>query len=126
SFIHPVDGVAIPASLAADLRTRTVAALAVMPGHTVATHLTAAALRGWALPRNLPVPVIVCTDGEAPHLDRRGVYVRRCEIPARHRTTLDGIPVASAEWTIIELAETLSLIDLVTVIDSALLAGHTT
>ena len=126
AFAHPVDGVAIASSQADDLRIRTAAALRVMPPGTVATHLTAAALRGWAIPRGLAVPVIVCTDGDAPHLDRRGVYVRRCAIPPRHRTVLDGIAIASAEWTIAELAETLALIDLVTVIDSALAAGHTT
>jgi len=125
SFAHPVNGVATAAS-ATDLRTRTLAALRVMPRDAVATHMTAAALRGWALPRGLDVPVIVCTDGDAPHLDRRGVYVRRCAIPPRHRTSLDGVAIASAEWTVVELAETLSLLDLVTVIDSALAAGDTT
>lgn len=125
SFAHPVAGVATAAS-ATDLATRTRAALRVMPAGTVATHLTAAALRGWALPRGLEVPVILCTDADAPHLDRRGVYVRRCGIPDRHRAAVGGIPAASAEWTVVELAETLSLLDLVTVIDSALAAGHTT
>jgi len=126
SFAHPVDGVAIAASQSSDLQTRTLAALRVMPPDAVATHVTAAALRGWALPRGLHVPVVVCTDGDAPHLDRRGVYVRRCAIPPAHRTVVCGIAMASAEWTIIELAETLALVDLVVVIDSALAAGHTT
>lgn len=126
SFSHPVNGVAVAASESDDLRTRTLAALMVMPGNAVATHLTAASLRGWAIPRGITVPVIVCTDGEAPHLDRRGVYVRRCEISPRHRTIVNGIAIASAEWTIVELAETLTLLDLVIVIDSALAAGHTT
>lgn len=126
SFAHPVDGVAVRAADADLLSVRTAAALAVMPAGTVATHLTAARLRGWWLPQTREGPVIVCTDGDAPHHDRRGVYVRRCAISTRHRTTLRGIAVASAEWTIIELAETLSFIDLVIVIDSAIAAGDVT
>ncbi|WP_286929139.1 MULTISPECIES: hypothetical protein [Aeromicrobium] len=126
SFAHPVNGVAVASSESDDLRTRTIAALRVMPTDAVATHLTAAVLRGWTVPRGVRIPVIVCTNGEAPHLDRRGVYVRRCAIPARHRTAAGGVAIASPEWTVIELAETLSLVDLVTVIDSALAAGHTT
>src|SRR5690606_31575374 len=94
TFAHPVNGVAVLAGDADDLRARTRAALGVMPPGAVATHVTAALLRGWWLPPLAEVPVVVCTDGEAPHLDRRGVYVRRCAIPARHRTTYDGIPVA--------------------------------
>jgi hypothetical protein len=37
-----------------------------------------------------------------------------------------GVPIASAEWTIVELAEHLSLIDLVVVIDCALHRDETT
>lgn len=126
SFAHPVAGVAVPLTEADDLATRTRAALEVMPPGTVATHLTAAALREWWLPPLDEVPVIVCTDSDAPHHDRRGVYVRRCALPERNRTHLDGIAIASAEWTIIELAETLAFIDLVVAIDSALRHEHTT
>lgn len=126
AFAHPVDGVAVRATDADLLAIRTKAALKVMPAGTVATHLTAARLRGWWLPQLAHEPVIVCTDGEAPHHDRRGVYVRRCAIPARHRTVLRGVAIASAEWTIIELAETLSFLDLVIAIDSALSVGDVT
>lgn len=51
--------------------------------------------------------------------------MRRCGIPTRHRERLDDIAVASAAWTIIELAEHLRLLDLV-VIDGALHAGDVT
>jgi hypothetical protein len=97
-----------------------------MPPGAVATHDTAARLRGWWLPPLADEPVIVCTDGEAPHLDRRGVYARRCAIRAEHRTVHDGVPMASAAWTVLELAETLSFLDLVVAVDSALHAGHLT
>ncbi|MGI9083796.1 MAG: hypothetical protein ACR2FE_00715 [Aeromicrobium sp.] len=104
------------------------ATVALILGHrAVFTHLTSALLRGWWLPTIGPTPpVIACTHGEAPHLDRRGVYVRRCDLPDAHRETLGGLPVASAEWTIVELAEHLSLIDLVIAIDCALHRGETT
>ncbi|MFY0408692.1 hypothetical protein [Solicola sp. PLA-1-18] len=85
------------------------------------THATAAMLRGLWLPDRLTrLPLVVSTDGDAPHHDRRGVYVRRCEVPAGHRQVIDGVRIASAAWTIAELAEDLGLIDLVVVIDSAL------
>lgn len=125
-FAHPVAGVAVLAADRDDVAVRSRAALAVLPVGTVVTHLTAARLRGWWLPHLTDEPVIVCTDSTAPHHDRRGVYVRRCGIPARHRTALQGIAVASPEWTIIELAETLSFLDLVVVIDSALACGDLT
>jgi very-short-patch-repair endonuclease len=70
-------------------------------------------------------PLIACSNSEAPHHERRGVYVRRCGIPPGDRTRVLDIPVASAEWTIIELAEHLALLDLVAVIDSAVHLGHT-
>lgn len=98
----------------------------VLPRGTVFTHLTAARLRGWWLPPLAEVPVIACTDGDAPHHDRRGVYVRRCEIPPGHRDQLSGLPIASAAWTIAELAEHLSLVDLVVAVDSALHLGDVT
>lgn len=93
----------------------------------VFTHVTAAELRGWWLPDSMRQwPVIACTTRDAPHHNRRGVYIRRCALPAEHRDHLDGIRIASPEWTIIELAEDLSLLDLVVVIDSALHLGDCT
>ncbi len=126
SFVQPVHGASMSAALADDLRERCRTALLVLPAGSVITHLTAGRLRGWWLPRLSHEPVIACTDGDAPHLDRRGVYVRRCRIPPRHRTEVDGVAIASPEWTLVELAETLSLVDLVVAIDSALHLEHTT
>ena len=125
-WIHPVDGVSIPATLADDLDARCRAVDLVLADGAVFTHLTSAELRGWWLPPLERLPLVACTDGEAAHHDRRGVYVRRCSIPPEHRTSTRRIPVATAEWTIIELAEHLSLIDLVAIIDCALHLQHTT
>lgn len=97
-----------------------------LPADAVFTHLTAAALRGWPLPEIATLPIIASTDSEAPHHDRRGVYVRRCAVPPEDRHSVDGVRVASPEWTIVELAEDLALLDLVCVIDAALHRGDTT
>lgn len=125
-FVHPVDGVAQLASSADDLAMTCRAVAKVLPSDAVFTHLTSAQLRGWWLPLVDDLPLIACTDGEAPHHDRRGVYVRRCDIPPGHREQLHGVAVASPEWTIVEVAEHLALLDLVAVIDGALHAGDTT
>lgn len=90
------------------------------------THLTAAALRGWWLPALPELPIIACTDGFAPHLDRRGVYVRRCQIPQPNRVQVGDLRVASPSWVVAELAEHLALVDLVVAIDGALQLGHLT
>jgi very-short-patch-repair endonuclease len=126
-FVHPVEGVAQLASTAGDLPSTCRAVFVMLPPDAVFTHLTSAQLRGWWMPMlDEPLPLIVCTSGEGVHLERRGVYVRRCDIPPGHRQWLDGVPVASAEWTIVELAEHLALLDLVALIDSALHLQHTT
>ncbi|MGH3473314.1 MAG: hypothetical protein ACRDOT_00215 [Aeromicrobium sp.] len=125
-FHQPANGVSILASEAADLETRCRAVAMVLADGAVFTHLTSAQLRGWWLPPLDDLPLIAGTDGEAPHHDRRGVYVRRCDIPAGHRCLVRDLPVASAAWTIVELAEHLELIDLVAVIDCAVHLRHTT
>ena len=120
SFVHPAAGVALPIEAAADLAARCRAVARVLPAEVVWTHLTAARLRGWRLPRIPDEPLLACSDAEAPHLDRRGVYVRRCAIPPEHRVVHRGLRLASPEWTVIELSEHLGLVDLVVVIDGAL------
>lgn len=125
-FVHPVDGVAQIASSVSDLAMTCRAIAMVLPADAVFTHVTSASLRGWWMPMLDDLPIVACSDGEAPHHDRRGVYVRRCGIPPGHRHQLHGVAVASPEWTIIELAEHLALLDLVAVIDGALHVGDTT
>lgn len=125
-WVHPVDGVAQLASTSADLAATCKAVAMMLPQDAVFTHATSAQLRGWWLPMLDHWPLVACTGQDAPHHDRRGVYVRRCSIPPGHRTRVLDVAVASAEWTIVELAEHLALLDLVAVIDSALHHGHTT
>ena len=125
-YCQPVNGVSMLASAADDLMARCRAVSLMLSDGAVFTHVTSAQLRGWWLPPLDDLPLIACTDGEAPHHDRRGVYVRRCEIPTGHRHAVRDVPVASSAWTIVELAEHLALIDLVAVIDGALHLRHTT
>ncbi|UYM06754.1 hypothetical protein [Solicola gregarius] len=124
---HPTDGVSMPREDAASLVKHCAAIRLALADNAVFTHVTSAQLRGWWLPSGMrDWPVIACTDGGSPHHDRRGVYVRRCAIPSAHRHALEDLPTASSEWTILELAEDLSLIDLVVAIDSALHLGDCT
>lgn len=124
---HPVAGVAMPVADTGELAQVCRAVQLALDCDAVFTHVTAARLRGWWLPPSLETaPLIACTERGAPHHDRRGVYVRRCALPDSHRRQLDGVRIASAEWTLIELAEDLSLIDLVVAIDSALHLGDCT
>lgn len=126
AWIHPAHGLYQPASQADELFARCRALQLVLPDDAVFTHWTAARLRRWWLPAVAWGHLVSCTNGEAPHHDRRGVYVRRCEIPPGQRTIVDGVRVASSEWTIAELAEHLALVDLVVAIDAALHAGDCT
>ena len=125
NVVSPTHGIWMPAAHGEDLAALCRAVQLALPPDAVFTHLTAAQLGGWWIPDVGRLPLIACSDGDAPHLDRRGVYVRRCAIPPEHRRVLAGVRIASPEWTIIELAEHLALVDLVAVIDGALQLGHT-
>lgn len=124
--MSPTRAVFMSRSDVGDLQATCAAIQLALPNVAVFSHLTAAALRDWRLPAMPSVPIIASTSAEAPHHDRRGVYVRRTDVPAGHRQLLGGIRIASPEWTIVELAEDLSLIDLVAVIDGVVQAGETT
>lgn len=125
-YVQPVAGASLPTTLRDDLASRCRAAALVLPCDAVFTHITSARLRGWWLPAVELDTMIACTSGEAPHHDRRGVYVRRCQIPPWHRHRIGDVRVASPAWTIVELAEHFALIDLVAVIDGAIHHGATT
>lgn len=125
-FVHPVAGVSQLMASADDLASTCRAVALMLPDDAVFTHLTSAQLRGWWMPLGVDMPLVACSDTDAPHHDRRGVYVRRCGIPPGHRHALGDVAVASPEWTIVELAEHLALLDLVAIIDSALHLEHTT
>jgi hypothetical protein len=101
-----------------------------LPETAVFTHLTAAALHRLWLPQlsdawspataSLIASVPTSPLRPVTHQERRGVYVRRCAVAHRHRQSVSGVRVASAAWTLVELAEDLALVDLVAAMDSAL------
>ncbi len=123
TWTSPAEGVRLRTTDSEQLWRRCRAIQLLLPDDAVFTHLTSALLRRFWLPR-LPQLVIACTDGAAPHLNRRGVYVRRCDIPPGHRENRSGLRIASAPWTLVELAELFSLVDLVVAMDAALHSGQ--
>jgi hypothetical protein len=124
-WTSPTHGVYLLATDVDDLAARCRAVQLALPDDAVFTHITAAALRGWWLP-SIRIPMVACSSATAPHLDRRGVYVRRCAVPSYQRLDRSGLRIASAERTLLELAEDLSLVDLVIAIDAALYFKDTT
>jgi len=126
AFVQPARGVSMLASMEGNLAATCLALAKVLPADATFTHVTSAQLRGWWLPRIDDCPIVASTAGDGLHALRRGVFLRRIDRAHQHRESLDGLPVASAAWTIVELAEHLALIDLVVVIDCALHLGHVT
>jgi very-short-patch-repair endonuclease len=124
-WAHPARGLAVPVAALGDLQRLCIGVQLVLPADAAFSHLTAAALHGWWLPSLSSAPPLIATAGRgSPHRDRRGVFVRRCCLSPHQRTSIDGIRVTSPEWTLVELAEHLSLVDLVIVLDSALATGQ--
>lgn len=117
----PAHGLHAPAGSVQEIPALARAVSTVLPATAAFTHLTGAALRGWALPDRVQtdVPIIVSNGAPTPHLNRRGVYVRRCHLEPFDVEVVDGIAVASAAQILRELAEDLALLDLVVAIDSA-------
>jgi hypothetical protein len=123
-YVSPTPTVFMDVDDVGDLAKTCRAVQLALPDDAVFTHLTSAALREWRLPQVHELPVIAVTGADWAHLDRRGVYVRRCDVPPRHRSLRSGVRIASPEWTLVELAEDLGLIDLVAVIDGVLHEGE--
>ncbi|WP_243057635.1 hypothetical protein [Nocardioides sp. SR21] len=93
--------------------------LLVLPPSAVFTHLTAARLLGWQLPK-LPeqIPVFVAVDQKDPRPRRHGLIVSRL-VRDRRPTTRHDLPVEAAEEILLRAARDLSLLDLVVLVDSA-------
>ncbi len=94
----------------------------VLPRQSGFGHVTSAALRGWWLPNGIHAgSVLLASTTSGVHVQRQGLYVRR----SVHTQVEDlaGLPVVSAEETLLELAQDLSLVDLVPLVDCALAAG---
>lgn len=126
AYVSPCRAVFMDRESAGDLNATCAAIQLVLPADAVFTHLTSAALRGWRLPVVPKIPIIAASSSEAPHHNRRGVYVRRTAVPSRDRQIVHGTRLGSPEWTVVELAEDLSLIDLTAVIDGILHDRETT
>ena len=98
----------------------------VLPPDAVFTHITAADLCGWWLPK-LPrfVPVFAATTLEGNVPRRAGLI---CSRLARSSVTgvVHGLPVDSPCEIMLRAARDLALIDLVVMLDSALRLGHIT
>lgn len=98
--------------------------LLVLPPDTVFTHITAADLCGWWLPR-LPqfVPVFAAT-GLAANIPRRAGLI--CSRLPRHDETgtVHGLPVDSPCEILLRAARDLALLDVVVMLDSAVRRGH--
>ena len=116
-----------PEDQVGDLADRAAAFLDALPVRTVVGGITAARLHGLWLPGALDTEAIEFVQTRGEVAPRRLGGSRRREIRTRRRSlrpdeivVLDGLPVTSPARTWIDLAETLSLEDLVAAGDSAL------
>jgi hypothetical protein len=85
----------------------------------VFTHITAARLYGWELPKlpeQVPVFIAVGKDGRRPRRD--GLVCSRLTRP-RSKRVVGGFPVEEPEEVLLRLARDFGVLDLVTVLDSA-------
>ncbi|MBB6625840.1 hypothetical protein H5V45_00770 [Nocardioides sp. KIGAM211] len=114
------DGLTDEEEFLRDLR----AYLLVLPEGAVFTHVTAARLLGWQLPK-LPeqVPVFAAVTGDPSRPRRHGLICSRL-VRALAPGWAKGLPVDLAEEILLRMARDLGLLDLVIVIDSARRLGH--
>jgi hypothetical protein len=98
--------------------------LAVLPEGALFTHVTAARLRGWDLPK-LPeqVPVFAAVEGDPSRPRRPGIICSRLRRTIAQSDRRLGLPVDSAEEILLRCARDLGHIDLVILVVSALRAG---
>ena len=97
--------------------------LLVLPDGAVFTHVSAARLLGWRLPR-LPeqVPVFVAVEGDRRRPRRPGLICSRLVRPTAG-SVRHGLPVESPEEVLLRAARDLGLLDLLILLDSALATG---
>ena len=98
--------------------------LVVLPDGAAFTHVTGARLRGWALPK-LPeqVPVFAAVQGDPTRPRRPGLICSRLRRTTAYCDSRLGLPVESAEETLLRCARDLGHIDLVILVVSAIRAG---
>ena len=116
-------GVHLPDEVAGSLACRARAWQLVLPAFAVITHLSAAALRGWWLPRTpVELPFFVATPRDLPRPRRRGLHVVRHDRPPVAEKFL-GLPLATSADTVLACARDLALLDLIVLVDGALRGG---
>jgi hypothetical protein len=121
AFEQVTHGVHAVKGSVSELAARCRAIQRALPPEAMFTHYTGARLRGWQLPW-LPqrLPIFASVPSGGTHLYRRGLYVARTNEASVGVDVIGGVRVG-APWAILaQLAQDLSLLDLVAVIDSAL------
>jgi hypothetical protein len=96
----------------------------VLPDTAVFTHVTAARVLGWQLPK-LPeqVPVFVAMDLKDTHPRRAGIVCSRLVRKAEPFGP-EGLPVDAPEEILLRAARDFGVLDMVIMLDSALRLGH--
>ena len=118
-FLPKREGLSDDEEFRRDLR----AWLLLLPDGAVFTHVSAARLLGWRLPR-LPeqVPVFVAVEGDRRRPRRPGLICSRLVRPTEG-SVRDGLPVEAPGEVLLRAARDLGLLDLLILLDSALAAG---
>lgn len=123
AFRQVFHGVHLPAQAPDDTWTRAHAALSLVGPRAVASHATAAHLWGAVVPDVPDVHLTVATAPERHTL--RDITFHVCQ-GLEYGHHVRGVRVTSPEQTFIDLARSLSLVDLVVVGDCLVRLGHTT
>lgn len=126
-FQRVTHGIRSPRRLDLDLPTRCRGIQRILPPDAMFSHYTAAQLRGWWLPR-LPewLPTFASLPGGGTHLHRRDVYFARTDEATMGLELRKGLRLAPTPSGLAQLAQDLSLLDLVAVVDAALHLGDCT
>jgi hypothetical protein len=124
-LVRVTHGLWRPAEDVADLPNRCAAILSALPADAVIAGRAAAALHGlWLPPFDGRIDVVLTRRGAAPrswsHSERAEIRSRRRAIAPDELCIVQGVPTLSAERCWIDLAEELSLPDLVACGDSVL------
>lgn len=99
----------------------------VLPKEAVFTHVTAAGLAGWWLPR-LPeyVPIFAASSQDSGRPRRPGLICSRLvDHEGRRPWPVHDVPLDAPAEILLRAARDLALLDMVPLVDSALRCGHT-
>ena len=119
-YLRRLDGKSAEEEFVRDLRAYQL----VLPEKAVFTHVTAARLLGWQLPK-LPeqVPVFAAVEGDPRRPRRHGLICSRLVRKTRAGEA-KGLPVDAPEEILLRCARDLGVLDLAIMIDSARRLGH--